>query len=217
MAQVINDRTAHVAHVLGPACLTEPHVPPSATPGGGLELRTEENLLAVVFPGLGAVGGGFVVVSSNTGTAVATGIELGVVLSATSCGGAEAGGLTLLFRVMVSLMLRMLNVCWFEESNLTDQTSRLMHAVGSAWDELSNGQDIAVAVRSSATAEDLPDASFAGQQETFLNVRGLDNVIAAMHQVFASLFNDRAIAYRVHQDFEHSQVALPPRVLRSIG
>ncbi|MGI9260622.1 MAG: phosphoenolpyruvate synthase, partial [Woeseiaceae bacterium] len=65
-----------------------------------------------------------------------------------------------------------------------------------------------VAVRSSATAEDLPDASFAGQQETFLNVRGLDHLVDALHQVFASLFNDRAIAYRVHQGFEHSLVAL---------
>jgi pyruvate,water dikinase len=84
----------------------------------------------------------------------------------------------------------------------------LMDDIGSAWREMSNGQDITVAVRSSATAEDLPDASFAGQQETFLNVRGLDNVVTAMHQVFASLFNDRAIAYRVHQGFDHSQVAL---------
>ena len=76
------------------------------------------------------------------------------------------------------------------------------------WDELSNGDDIAVAVRSSATAEDLPDASFAGQQETFLNVRGFENLVEAMHHVFASLFNDRAIAYRVHQGFDHSLVAL---------
>ena len=85
---------------------------------------------------------------------------------------------------------------------------QLMDAVRSSWDEMSGGKDIAVAVRSSATAEDLPDASFAGQQETFLNVRGLDAVVEAMHQVFASLFNDRAIAYRVHQGFDHSQVAL---------
>lgn len=85
---------------------------------------------------------------------------------------------------------------------------RLMDDMVVAWDEMSGGDDINVAVRSSATAEDLPDASFAGQQETFLNIRGLDNVIAAMHQVFASLFNDRAIAYRVHQGFEHSQIAL---------
>ncbi|NNC22775.1 phosphoenolpyruvate synthase [Salinisphaera sp. USBA-960] len=68
--------------------------------------------------------------------------------------------------------------------------------------------DIAVAVRSSATAEDLPDASFAGQQETFLNIRGIENVLAAIRDVFASLFNDRAIAYRVHHGFEHDRVAL---------
>jgi pyruvate,water dikinase len=67
---------------------------------------------------------------------------------------------------------------------------------------------VAVAVRSSATAEDLPEASFAGQQETLLNVRGRDDVVQAVHEVFASLFNDRAIAYRVHQGFDHSQVAL---------
>jgi pyruvate,water dikinase len=71
-----------------------------------------------------------------------------------------------------------------------------------------HGKDVAVAVRSSATAEDLPEASFAGQQETLLNVRGGDHVVKAVHEVFASLFNDRAIAYRVHQGFEHSQVAL---------
>ena len=74
--------------------------------------------------------------------------------------------------------------------------------------------DFAVAVRSSATAEDLPDASFAGQQETFLNVRGLENVKLAMKEVFASLFNDRAIAYRVHQGFEHAGVALSAGVQR---
>ncbi|MGH8309614.1 MAG: PEP/pyruvate-binding domain-containing protein, partial [Steroidobacteraceae bacterium] len=73
---------------------------------------------------------------------------------------------------------------------------------------MSAGREIAVAVRSSATAEDLPEASFAGQQETFLNVRGEANVLTAMHEVFASLFNDRAIAYRVHQGFDHSLVAL---------
>lgn len=84
----------------------------------------------------------------------------------------------------------------------------LMHQIEMAWAEMSGGRDISVAVRSSATAEDLPDASFAGQQETFLNVRGLDNLILSAHQVFASLFNDRAIAYRVHQGFDHSLVAL---------
>jgi pyruvate,water dikinase len=71
-----------------------------------------------------------------------------------------------------------------------------------------DGIEAAVAVRSSATAEDLPEASFAGQQETLLNVSGADNVVRAVHEVFASLYNDRAIAYRVHQGFDHSQVAL---------
>ena len=94
---------------------------------------------------------------------------------------------------------------WILETPLPED---LMLAVTSAWEEMSAGSDIAVAVRSSATAEDLPDASFAGQQETFLNVRGLENMIEAIHHVFASLFNDRAIAYRVHQGFAHAEVAL---------
>jgi len=68
--------------------------------------------------------------------------------------------------------------------------------------------ELAVAVRSSATAEDLPDASFAGQQDTFLNVRGIDAVLQSVKSVFASLYNDRAIAYRVHRGFEHSDVAI---------
>ncbi|WP_374680496.1 phosphoenolpyruvate synthase, partial [Hydrocarboniphaga effusa] len=76
--------------------------------------------------------------------------------------------------------------------------------------------EISVAVRSSATAEDLPDASFAGQQETFLNVQGIDNVLKAIKEVFASLFNDRAISYRVHQNFAHSQVALSAGVQRMV-
>jgi len=70
------------------------------------------------------------------------------------------------------------------------------------------GGDIAVAVRSSATAEDLPDASFAGQQETFLNVTGSDDVVVKVKEVFASLYNDRAIAYRVHHGFKHEDVFL---------
>lgn len=74
--------------------------------------------------------------------------------------------------------------------------------------KMSKGREIAVAVRSSATAEDLPEASFAGQQETFLNVRGEAAVLKAMREVFASLFNDRAISYRVHQNFDHNAVAL---------
>ncbi|NVK31735.1 MAG: phosphoenolpyruvate synthase [Gammaproteobacteria bacterium] len=68
--------------------------------------------------------------------------------------------------------------------------------------------DLSVAVRSSATAEDLPDASFAGQQETFLNIVGIDNVLTAIKEVFASLYNDRAISYRVHKGFAHHDVAL---------
>ncbi len=76
--------------------------------------------------------------------------------------------------------------------------------------------EFAVAVRSSATAEDLPDASFAGQQETFLNVRGWENVKLALKEVFASLFNDRAISYRVHQGFEHSEVALSAGIQKMI-
>ncbi|MDB6103943.1 MAG: phosphoenolpyruvate synthase [Gammaproteobacteria bacterium] len=84
----------------------------------------------------------------------------------------------------------------------------LQKAVSDELRRMSNGKEISVAVRSSATAEDLPEASFAGQQETFLNVRGEGNVLKAMHQVFASLFNDRAISYRVHQNFDHNAVAL---------
>ncbi len=86
-----------------------------------------------------------------------------------------------------------------------------------AFAEMAAGNDnMAVAVRSSATAEDLPDASFAGQQETFLNIRGVDNVIRAAKEVFASLFNDRAIAYRVHQGFDHKLVALSAGVQRMV-
>jgi pyruvate, water dikinase len=84
----------------------------------------------------------------------------------------------------------------------------LTAAVSAELKRMSGGAEIAVAVRSSATAEDLPDASFAGQQETFLNVRGEAAVLETMHHVFASLFNDRAISYRVHQGFDHEAVAL---------
>lgn len=86
----------------------------------------------------------------------------------------------------------------------------LLEAVTKAYEKLAtgSGDTVSFAVRSSATAEDLPDASFAGQQETFLNVRGLEHVIAAIKEVFASLYNDRAIAYRVHQHFEHDKVFL---------
>ena len=82
--------------------------------------------------------------------------------------------------------------------------------------EVQSGIGISVAVRSSATAEDLPDASFAGQQETFLNIVGADNVLHAMKEVFASLYNDRAIAYRVHKGFTHAEVALSAGVQRMV-
>ncbi len=92
----------------------------------------------------------------------------------------------------------------------TPLTVALDKAISRAWTELQAeaGAEPAVAVRSSATAEDLPDASFAGQQETFLNVRGLVDVKAKILEVFASLYNDRAIAYRVHQGFDHATVSL---------
>jgi len=103
---------------------------------------------------------------------------------------------------------------WVMEAEFPE---RLNEEIRSAFAELSKGNpDIAVAVRSSATAEDLPDASFAGQQETFLNIRGVENVIRAAKEVFASLFNDRAIAYRVHQGFDHKLVALSAGVQRMV-
>jgi pyruvate, water dikinase len=79
-----------------------------------------------------------------------------------------------------------------------------------------SGDVVSFAVRSSATAEDLPEASFAGQQETFLNVRGIDAILAAIKEVFASLYNDRAIAYRVHHKFAHEAVALSAGVQRMV-
>ena len=80
----------------------------------------------------------------------------------------------------------------------------------------SESSEMSWAVRSSATAEDLPDASFAGQQETFLNIHGVDNILTAIKQVFASLYNDRAISYRVHQGYSHHDVALSAGVQRMI-
>jgi pyruvate,water dikinase len=96
--------------------------------------------------------------------------------------------------------------------------AELERAIGAAYEKLaaSAGPDASFAVRSSATAEDLPEASFAGQQETLLNVRGLANVQAAVKQVFASLYNDRAISYRVHQGFDHDSVALSCAVQRMV-
>ena len=92
----------------------------------------------------------------------------------------------------------------------------LTDAVSAAWGQLANGEDISVAVRSSATAEDLPEASFAGQQDTLLNVTGLENVLAGIHRIYASLFNDRAIAYRVHRQFDHREVSLSVGVQRMV-
>jgi pyruvate,water dikinase len=80
----------------------------------------------------------------------------------------------------------------------------------------STSSEASFAVRSSATAEDLPEASFAGQQETFLNIRGAENVLAAIRQVFASLYNDRAISYRVHQGYAHGAVALSAAVQQMV-
>jgi pyruvate,water dikinase len=89
--------------------------------------------------------------------------------------------------------------------------------IRAAYDDLTvDGADMSFAVRSSATAEDLPDASFAGQQETFLNVRGIDAILTAIREVFASLYNDRAIAYRVHHGFEHEAVALSAGVQQMV-
>lgn len=90
-------------------------------------------------------------------------------------------------------------------------------ALEEAYATLQNGnENLKVAVRSSATAEDLPDASFAGQQETFLNIQGLQNIRIAVKEVFASLFNDRAISYRVHQGFDHALVALSAGIQKMV-
>ncbi|WP_395611064.1 phosphoenolpyruvate synthase [Pseudomonas sp. B22129] len=103
---------------------------------------------------------------------------------------------------------------WIMEAEFPE---KLNEEIRTAFATLSAGNpDVAVAVRSSATAEDLPDASFAGQQETFLNIRGVENVIRAAKEVFASLFNDRAISYRVHQGFDHKLVALSAGVQRMV-
>ena len=90
--------------------------------------------------------------------------------------------------------------------------------VRKAYADLSNGgsAEMSFAVRSSATAEDLPDASFAGQQETFLNIHGIDNLLAAIKHVFASLYNDRAISYRVHKGYSHAEVALSAGIQRMV-
>lgn len=95
---------------------------------------------------------------------------------------------------------------------------RLEQEIRASYEQLvaDSSAEMSFAVRSSATAEDLPDASFAGQQETFLNVVGIDNIFDAMKQVFASLYNDRAISYRVHKGFTHAEVALSAGVQRMV-
>ncbi|MAK91371.1 MAG: phosphoenolpyruvate synthase [Oleibacter sp.] len=103
---------------------------------------------------------------------------------------------------------------WILDAPLPPQLEK---DVREAFSKLQEGNaNIAVAVRSSATAEDLPDASFAGQQETHLNIVGIDNVLLAIRDVFASLFNDRAIAYRDHQGFDHHKVALSAGIQRMV-
>ncbi len=105
--------------------------------------------------------------------------------------------------------------CWIMETPfptvltvaITEQYQRLV---------ADSTADMSFAVRSSATAEDLPDASFAGQQETFLNIVGLDNILHAIKEVFASLYNDRAISYRVHKGFVHAEVALSAGIQRMV-
>lgn len=93
----------------------------------------------------------------------------------------------------------------------------LNEAITAAFAEMTaDNANMACAVRSSATAEDLPDASFAGQQETFLNISGIDNILIAIKEVFASLYNDRAIAYRVHKGFAHEEVALSAGIQRMV-
>ena len=104
---------------------------------------------------------------------------------------------------------------WVVEQALPAALEAAIRA-GYAAMEQESGGPICVAVRSSATAEDLPDASFAGQQETFLNIVGVDNVLKAIREVFASLYNDRAISYRVHKGFTHAEVALSAGVQRMV-
>ena len=103
---------------------------------------------------------------------------------------------------------------WILDSQLQPD---LNAAIDHAYQEMASGDEtMAFAVRSSATAEDLPEASFAGQQETFLNIRGLANIKQAIKEVFASLYNDRAISYRVHHNFEHNEVDLSAGIQRMV-
>src|SRR5579862_5250273 len=104
---------------------------------------------------------------------------------------------------------------WIEKEPLP---ANIEHDIKSYYHKLvdETSSEASFAVRSSATAEDLPDASFAGQQETFLNIRGADNILAAIRRVFASLYNDRAISYRAHHGFAHGEVAISAAVQRMV-
>ena len=104
---------------------------------------------------------------------------------------------------------------WVEEAPFPDG---LYQSIVDSYEKLSNelGSDVTFAVRSSATAEDLPEASFAGQQETYLNVSGIEDILTAVRKVYASLYNDRAISYRVHQGFEHEMVSLSAGVQQMV-
>ena len=104
---------------------------------------------------------------------------------------------------------------WVEEAPFPDE---LHQSIVTSYKKLSSqyGPDVTFAVRSSATAEDLPEASFAGQQETYLNVSGIDDILTSIRKVYASLYNDRAISYRVHQGFEHETVSLSAGVQQMV-
>lgn len=103
---------------------------------------------------------------------------------------------------------------WVMEAPFPDELNKSLEE---AFAKLQDGNiELSVAVRSSATAEDLPEASFAGQQETFLNVKGIEQVKKSVKEVFASLYNDRAISYRVHHEFSHSEVALSAGIQKMV-
>ena len=104
---------------------------------------------------------------------------------------------------------------WVEEAPFPKE---LYESIVNSYQALTDrlGPNVTFAVRSSATAEDLPEASFAGQQETFLNVSGIDDILIAIKKVFASLYNDRAISYRVHQGFKHEIVSLSAGVQQMV-
>ncbi|MBC7966643.1 MAG: phosphoenolpyruvate synthase, partial [Fuerstia sp.] len=104
---------------------------------------------------------------------------------------------------------------WIESAPLPDELNREITTIFQSLTSDSSS-DVSFAVRSSATAEDLPDASFAGQQETYLNVTGIDAVLSRIRQVFASLYNDRAIAYRVHKGFSHAEVSISAGIQRMV-